>query len=382
MSSSAQSTTESNCNKKCLHFTEGCGGCSIINLEQLEYCEFKKTSTETLLKKLKFDTKTISYKWLEGNSRGRRRVNLKVNHKKQLCFSSKKNQGLIPINNCLVAEVSINEFLPKLENLVRKLNQLKIKDLSIAKFDNVIDINASVLEYPNIGELEIINSFCRENASNFSCNISGRYQEATKIHIAKIPQINYPEYNISLDGNVFLQASKEATKEIIKILRSYILELMQESPIFPAQSSKFNIADIFSGFGNYSFAIADLAKKIEAFDSAKPMIDLLNNNSNLLQSNVCGKVVDLFSSPISPYQINSFRLLIINPPRHGALLQIVEIGKSKIKNLVYISCNLNSFVRDMQKLEEYNFRITKFIAVDQFYGNEHFETIAIIERRS
>ena len=61
-------------------------------------------------------------------------------------------------------------------------------------------------------------------------------------------------------------------------------------------------------------------------------------------------------------------------------LQILKIAKSQLKNLIYVSCNPQSFVKDAQILFDCGFKISRLTAIDQFYGSEHLELVAAFKK--
>uniref|UniRef100_A0A7S0H118 tRNA(Phe) (4-demethylwyosine(37)-C(7)) aminocarboxypropyltransferase n=1 Tax=Amorphochlora amoebiformis TaxID=1561963 RepID=A0A7S0H118_9EUKA len=74
--------------------------------------------------------------------------------------------------------------------------------------------------------------------------------------------------------------------------------------------------------------------------------------------------------------------LVLDPPRGGiapkALKRVIGLGASQI---VYVSCNPASQVRDAMVLEEAGYSLHKFSLVDQFPHTSHIETVALFRKR-
>jgi 23S rRNA (uracil1939-C5)-methyltransferase len=124
-----------------------------------------------------------------------------------------------------------------------------------------------------------------------------------------------------------------------------------------------------------------LAKEISAFEGEEKMIALINKNAaanNLAK--IKSSTRDLFLDPIRASELKKFELAIINPPRNGAAPQISEISKSSLKNVIYVSCNPESFKRDAEILIDSGFKITNLTALDQFYSTKHLELVAIMQK--
>ena len=81
-------------------------------------------------------------------------------------------------------------------------------------------------------------------------------------------------------------------------------------------------------------------------------------------------------SPLQEKELKKYDFVIINPPRNGAKAQILELIKSEIKNIIMISCDLNSFAKDTKILVENGFVLEKLSAIDQFYYTTHIELVA------
>ena len=112
------------------------------------------------------------------------------------------------------------------------------------------------------------------------------------------------------------------------------------------------------------------------------MTDLISKNAsaNGLAQKIKAQMRDLFSTPLDKNELKDFDQVIINPPRNGATPQIIEISKSNLKNVIYVSCNPQSFKRDAQILIDSGFKISSLSAIDQFHATEHLELVAIFQK--
>jgi 23S rRNA (uracil1939-C5)-methyltransferase len=142
------------------------------------------------------------------------------------------------------------------------------------------------------------------------------------------------------------------------------------------------VADIYAGFGAYSFAIQDLVKSISAFEGDEKMVNLISKNvaANNLGNKIKPETRDLFLNPLTKKELNKFNLAIINPPRNGAAPQVSEISKSALKNLIYVSCNPESFARDATILINSGFKIVSLTALDQFHSTKHLEVVGVFQK--
>ena len=119
-----------------------------------------------------------------------------------------------------------------------------------------------------------------------------------------------------------------------------------------------HIADLFCGIGNFTFAL-----NADGFDIAGT-----------------GVKRDLFKNPLTTKMLNSYDLVVMDPPRAGALAQCQELAKSNVSRVIYVSCNPNSLRRDAQILTNAGYNITDIAAFDQFVGSPHWELAVVFQK--
>jgi 23S rRNA (uracil1939-C5)-methyltransferase len=89
---------------------------------------------------------------------------------------------------------------------------------------------------------------------------------------------------------------------------------------------------------------------------------------------------DLFKTPLTPLELNRFDTVVLDPPRAGAEAQAKTLAASKVKRVVYVSCDAGSFARDAALLVKAGFRIGPVTPVDQFLYSDHIELVAGFSR--
>ena len=75
-------------------------------------------------------------------------------------------------------------------------------------------------------------------------------------------------------------------------------------------------------------------------------------------------------------------VIVLDPPRDGihpkALKKIIDY---QVDRIVYISCKPTSLARDLEILIDGGYRMERAVAVDQFPGTVHVETIVLIQKK-
>ena len=304
-------------------------------------------------------------------SNSRRRVVLQVDKENNIGFFQKRSHDLIDIEGyCSLLEKEINNLILILKVFLKSQQQNFIKKITLTMFDNVLDIIFLVKNELSFIQQKNFTKFAQDNQINASYQINFA---VAPIYLFKKNQIHIGNYKLEVASDIFLQASKLGLENIIKIIRKQFLE---------SEFLKKKIVDIYSGCGFYAFALNDIVKEIHCYEGLEKMANINKQNcSKYSINNIKSYCRDLFNNPLNAKEINVFEAAIINPPRNGASPQIIEIAKSKIKLVIYVSCDIKSFKRDAKILIDSKFKITNINAVDQFYLTDHIELIATFVRK-
>ena len=139
----------------------------------------------------------------------------------------------------------------------------------------------------------------------------------------------------------------------------------------------------FERLGNFTKIIAKHCTKVVAVESSQVSLKSLikENISNLkvidadIFQNKNWKKIENHSQGAS--------VLILDPPRAGfkEIDLFVQSFKS-IKEMIYISCDLSSFLRDMSRLSKLGWGVDECQPLDQFPHTPHIELLVFIKKQS
>jgi SAM-dependent methyltransferase len=126
------------------------------------------------------------------------------------------------------------------------------------------------------------------------------------------PVLTLSGVEVAVPPGVFLQAVPEAEQQLTKL-------------VLGALKKPKRIADLFSGLGTFTFALARHAP-VFACDSDKRAIEALQSAVKRAQGlkPVETRVRDLFREPLSPKELEAFDTVVFDPPRAGASAQAVS----------------------------------------------------------
>lgn len=360
---------------KCGYF-QLCGGCLLQHLSDDDYKLFK----ENILKQALFKY-NLSVSFIENiiliQSGNRRRCNLemlKKNDQLFLGFHRFRSHQIINLNYCHAILPELSELLtPIKESMALILENKEKGQIFLTKAENGIDILIRINDRASLNEQEqkILYNFALNN-SNITRIIFSYRKKILTIYEKEEPYILFSDHKVEIKASSFLQASFFADKILLNLVLDSLNSISQEQKI---SKSTLKIADLFCGLGTYSFGLSAYGK-VDCYESDKFALNALGKAA---EGNIFTIERDLFAKPLTneKNELNNYDFLVLNPPRSGAYAQVIELAKSNIKAICYISCNPESFARDALILSKGNFHLQKITPVDQFYWSNHLELVAL-----
>lgn len=138
--------------------------------------------------------------------------------------------------------------------------------------------------------------------------------------------------------------------------------------------------DLFCGVGTFSLPFAEKVDQLAGIEIVESSIDSAKRNAQdnnihnaifLAQDARHGidKMLETFGTP---------SLLLLDPPRSGAGGKVMRrIARSKPERIVYVSCNPETFARDIQELKPFGYELQQVQPVDLFPHTYHVELVAL-----
>ena len=200
-----------------------------------------------------------------------------------------------------------------------------------------------------------------------------------------------------LVGDEDLEITYEINGSSFKILQNdlvffqpniYLYPLMMEFITGRLESPK-DLLELYCGCGGFTLTLASRFNKIFATENNRHSIRLLkesielNGMSNIEIARLSDDETASALSKERPFRrlehidLDSydFSHILVDPPRAGLSEETISLSKG-FENMIYISCNPETFIRDLEKLN----REIKSIAVfDQFANTQHLEVIAFLK---
>ncbi len=178
------------------------------------------------------------------------------------------------------------------------------------------------------------------------------------------------QFNISEFS--FFQTNTKSAEVLYTTAREFIGELGDKDKV---------IYDLYSGTGTIAQMMAPVAKKVIGVEIVEEAVKVAKENAKLNGLDNCEFIAGDVLKVLDDIKEKP-DFIILDPPRDGvhpkALRKIIDYG---IDRMIYISCKPTSLARDLEMFLENGYEVTKVIAVDQFPGTSHVETVVLIQRK-
>jgi 23S rRNA (uracil1939-C5)-methyltransferase len=167
----------------------------------------------------------------------------------------------------------------------------------------------------------------------------------------------------------FIQANMQVNAYLV----GYVMNLAAGS---------HNILDLYSGSGNFSIPLGQVAKDVVAIERNKRLASQgrihakKNNAGNVRFLNMdAKKAVASIKN-----ELLKFDTIILDPPRQGAKEVINILPELDASRIIYISCDPSTLTRDLKSLIGAGFFLKHTRVFDMFPQTYHIESVSFLER--
>lgn len=350
--------------KLCRHFGI-CGGCSLQNLSDADYRARKRDMVVKALTRVGLGEVVVAEPLLVPE-RSRRRAVFKFGKEEGHVvagFHAAKSHAIVDMRECLVLSPAL---LGLADALRRGLQSILVQG-------EKAEVHVTETETG----LDLAFRWRRKLTPQLTMEITRAFSGADIVRIIfngeilaerQKPRISFDGIAVAPPPHIFLQASGAGEAA----LQARMLALTDGAKA---------IADLFAGMGTFALPLARRAKvhAVEQDGEALAALAEAARNTKGLKP-VTTEKRDLFKLPLTPLELNRYDAVVLDPPRAGAQAQVKALAASKIKNLVYVSCDAGSFARDAAILVQAGFQAGPVTPVDQFLYSEHIELMGSFTR--
>lgn len=346
-----------------------CGGCDFQHCDYLQEIQFKKQILAKELGKAEFNGE-IEIVLSEKRKNYRNKIKLEVKDG-EIGYFRQKSHDFFKIEQCPVASEAINEILHVVKQFIDSNNFKALKNVYIKQVDNRLGVcflfeKNGKKSLNNIKKIELFG----ENSVYFAY---GDVLESNKTDVfcvfgsAKLHQI-LKGLDLEVDVSSFNQINDETAEKLYECIVD--------------NTANKRVVNAYSGQGFLTFLISQKAKFVYGIEfqvSAHESAEKLKNLSDDFKfENICGKVEECLDVVLLR---DSIDIIVLDPARDGCQKSVLNsILNSKIEQVIYVSCNFATLVRDLKILKE-NYKIERVLMFDMFPCTANMETVVLLSKK-
>lgn len=336
----------------CPYFAE-CGGCDLLHLNYEDTLKFKEDKIKNIVNRyLDNKVRINNIVPCDNNFYYRNKTTFQV--KNSIGFYKNNTYDIIKTDKCLISSELINNSIEYLKRLdLKYVNKIicrsSIDELMIIIETNKLDLDITPLK-------EIATSIYIKNNNKYNL-IYGKKYITEKLG-------NY-KYLVSPDS--FFQININTCFKLYSKIKEYV-------------KANKNVLDLYCGTGSIGIFVSEnnnvLGIEVNEY-AIKDSIEnaKLNNIKNI--DFICGE---------SGKTLNNIKfkpdVIIVDPPRAGLSKEAIDnIFKLNPKELIYVSCDPMTLVRDLNLLNK-QYEIIELTPYDMFPNTKHVETIIYLKRKN
>lgn len=345
----------------CPYYYE-CGGCSIMDITYDRQIKLKQNLIKNALSKTAgIDLDDIEI--IKSKELGyRNKIGLKVGDNGDLAYKKKSSDDLVYINDCLLANDHIRSNFANIQALSKDITEALghlLSQISIRSNGKQILLNL----YTN--DEEKVYHYLKNKNIDYKINILEKNKTVSlgEDHL----YFTYKDKTFKVSRDDFYQVNDYQIQNLYGEAKKYL-------------GDNKKLLDLFCGSGTSSIAInGDHLVGVEINKSA--IADAKENArlNNLTDYKFIAKNAKYIDQKfITKEKIHAVTL---DPPRAGIDKEIIKtLAKTKIPQIIYISCNPQTQARDIKRFQKEGYALEKIKAVDMFPQTMHVETIALIQK--
>ncbi len=365
---------------RCAHFGV-CGGCALQHLSPVAQLAVKERQLLENLQRIGHVQPRQVFAPLRGPEfayRRRARLGVKYVHKKGRVlagFRERDKPYLADIRRC---EILLEKFatLPlKLAALVETLSlREKLPQVELAAGDESAALVFRVMQAPSADDLLKLEQFAARQGVAIYLQSGGL--ETIRPLIPGGPALTY-----SVDGGSitlefgpadFIQINRDINDAMVAAAMDLLQPLATDT-----------VLDLFCGLGNFTLPLGRRAGRVVGVEGDAALVQRARaNGARNGVANADFFVENLFEpAQLGSWAATPYDLVLLDPPRAGAVAIMERMAQWRPRRVVYISCHPGSLARDAGILvQTQDFQLIGAGVMDMFPHTTHVESIAVFER--
>jgi 23S rRNA (uracil1939-C5)-methyltransferase len=291
----------------------------------------------------------------------RSRIRLRVGARGVLGFYEAGSNTIVEIDSCMVAEAGIRMPL----HLARSLGK-RVEEIEVVR-DGAREVQVAHLKKP-VSDEDLRRA---QNVLEADSEIAGIVLRAgisrATVGNPKISIELEPGLSIDADADLFSQVNRAQNQKLVA-------SVMEMAAIHEASP----VLDLFCGAGNFSLPASRRGASVTGVDDDAVAIAAAARNAERLKFRDAQFIAMKASATADFLHRARYRpeVIILDPPRTGAIDLMEPIVKLRAPTVIYVSCDVTTLARDLRVLAGAGYKINRVRGFD-FFPNTHHVEIAV-----
>ena len=336
-----------------------CGGC---DLQMLDYQAQLRHKSATLAHLLRAHVDTLDTAIVAAPWHYRHRARFAVGEedgRPVIGFKAGNSHRVIAVRTCVILDERLQPLLDALPQALAQLEQWqRIEEIRVAvDSDGGIGLQWRTRRSLPVRDAQALAAFCAAHGVVSGADTELVYRVPDQGTAFRFTPADFTQVNPAVNARLVARA----------------LDWLQPRP-------QDVVADYFCGLGNFSLPLAQCAGRVTGYELDAAMVARASANATGLV-NLEFRVADLYA--VDAATADEYDIALLDPPRAGARALCERLAAARtLRRIVYVSCNPQTLVRDIDILVRGGFRVARAALVDMFPQTGHIETIAELERAS
>jgi 23S rRNA (uracil1939-C5)-methyltransferase len=313
-------------------------------------------------------------------------------HSVTLGFYRKGTHQIVPMSDCLLQPIITNKISRRIKELAEKYRVSIYNERTGSGMLRHVLIKYGFATNEAMVVL-VTNGDSFPDGSKIARDLIGSFPEIKSV----VQNINRSRENVILGNTNSVLWGKDSITEKIGSLQFKISanSFFQVNPVqlqalyskvmeYAALSWKELVLDAYCGVGSLTLVLAKKAKQVYGIESVAEAI--FNARENAKLNGV--ENVEFLTGTVEKVLPNLLKrklildVAVLDPPRSGCEEVVLKtLAASKVKRIVYVSCNPGTLARDLKILDELGYKTYEIQPVDMFPHTHHVECVTRIERK-
>ncbi|MDT0596587.1 23S rRNA (uracil(1939)-C(5))-methyltransferase RlmD [Glaciecola petra] len=383
----------------CQHYDD-CGGCNMQHTSAKHGLEVKQTALQEYMHKQTgipfeaWESPVLSdINYVESTNQiyefgYRRRIRLAVDGRQKnnvrIGFREEKSKDIIAISQCAIASSSIQAVLPNLLDSLKRLPAISNVG-HIVLTDTGTQVYCGLYCTAKLSDLclELLHK-CIERISKLEITVSLAlviYQNYQAIALLNCDSEYFTMQDhtgslIETNSSQFLQVNAGINDKMLKQAKTWLG--LDETPVQTTSNSN-SLYDFFCGSGNFTLFLANKFDHVYGFEGTAEMVE--HARTNAFKNKIANAAFTHCNldddDALAKLTLEKACTVVLDPSRSGALKLCEKLVSEDVGHILYVSCNANSLIRDLNVLKP-KYQVEKISVLDMFPFTKHLELMVLL----